>query len=100
MFILLFLLIRYRGNRMRRGDAVWLYFIAYSAGRLWVEALRPDAWMMGTLATAQWIAITAIVVFGIVLFLRHRNWSWRTNPTDTLISLSVHAPKADAAAAA
>lgn len=96
MFLLLTLLIRYRGNRMRRGDAVWLYFVAYSIGRLWVEALRPDAWMMGTLATAQWIALVIIVAGLLILFLRHRNWSWRTNPADTLINLSVHAPKAEA----
>ncbi len=97
MFLLLTLLIRYRGNRMRRGDAVWLYFVAYSIGRLWVEALRPDAWMMGRLATAQWIAIVIIVVGLLILFLRHRNWSWRTNPDDTLVNLSMHAPKAAAA---
>ncbi len=96
MFLLLTLLIRYRGNRMRRGDAVWLYFVAYSIGRLWVEALRPDAWMMGTLATAQWIALVIVVAGLLILFLRHRNWSWRTNPADTLINLSVHAPKAEA----
>lgn len=100
MFLLLTLLIRYRGNRMRRGDAVWLYFVAYSIGRLWVEALRPDAWMMGTLATAQWIALVIIVAGLLILFLRHRNWSWRTNPADTLINLSVHAPKAEASATA
>ena len=100
MFLLLTLLIRYRGNRMRRGDAVWLYFVTYSVGRLWVEALRPDAWMMGTLATAQWIALVIIVAGLLILFLRHRNWSWRTNPADTLINLSVHAPKAEASATA
>jgi phosphatidylglycerol:prolipoprotein diacylglycerol transferase len=100
MFILLSLLIRYRGNRMRRGDAVWLYFIAYSVGRFWVEMLRPDAWMMGTLATAQWIAIGIVIGGLLILFLRHRNWSWRTDPDDTLLRLSVHAPRADATAAA
>ena len=100
MFLLLFLLIRYGGNRMRRGDAVWLYFISYSVGRFWVEMLRPDAWMMGTLATAQWIAVALVIVNSIILILRHRNWSWRANPDDTLARLSVNAPPEEAAPAA
>ena len=34
----------------------------YPLGRFWVEMFRPDAWRMGTLATAQWIAIGAFAV--------------------------------------
>lgn len=92
MFALLTLLIRYYGHRMRTGDATILYFIFYSMGRFWVEMLRPDAWMMGTLATAQWIAISVMVAGTLLLWLRHRNWSWRNNPEDTLARLSIHAP--------
>jgi phosphatidylglycerol:prolipoprotein diacylglycerol transferase len=90
MFILMTLLIRYFGNRMRTGDAVWLYFIAYSVGRFWVETLRPDAWRMGTLATAQWIALGLIVVNVIILVVRHWGWSWQEHPEDSLVALSVH----------
>jgi phosphatidylglycerol:prolipoprotein diacylglycerol transferase len=97
MFVLLTLLIRYAGHRMRTGDPVWLYFIAYSAGRFWVEALRPDAWVMGRLATAQWIALGLIIVCSLILFLRHRNWSWRAHPEDTLARLSVHPPASEPA---
>ena len=93
MFLLLTLLVRYAGQRMRTGDPVWLYFIAYSVGRYWVESLRPDAWMMGRLATAQWIAVVVTVVCALILFLRHRKWSWRANPEDSLLALSVHAPR-------
>lgn len=92
-FAVLTLLIRYRGHRMRTGDAVWLYFIFYSLGRFWVEMLRPDAWMAGGLATAQWIALALIVVCSIILFLRHRNWSASANPEQTLANLSVHKPE-------
>jgi phosphatidylglycerol---prolipoprotein diacylglyceryl transferase len=92
MFALLTLLVRYAGHRMRVGDPVFLYFIAYSVGRLWVEALRPDAWVMGRLATAQWIAIGLIILNVIILYLRHRNWSATANPEDTLARLSVHPP--------
>lgn len=92
MFAILTLAIRYYGHRMRVGDPVFLYFIAYSVGRLWVEALRPDAWMAGRLATAQWIAIGLIILNSIILWLRHRNWSADANPDDTLARLSVHPP--------
>lgn len=91
-FAVLTLIIRYYGNRMRTGDAVWLYFIFYSLGRFWVEMLRPDAWMAGSLATAQWIALALIVVCSIILFLRHRNWSASEHPEDSLLKLSVHRP--------
>lgn len=94
MFLLITLLIRFAGQRMRTGDAVWLYFISYAVGRFWVEALRPDAWMMGRLATAQWIGVVVAVVCAIILFLRHRNWSWRKNPEESLIRLTGRAPLA------
>ena len=37
-------------------------------GRFWVEMFRPDAWRMGQLATAQWIAI-GFIVFGVVAII-------------------------------
>ena len=45
---------------------------------------RPDAWVMGRLATAQWIAIGCIAVSVVTLIVRHRNWSWRTHPADAM----------------
>lgn len=90
MFAILALAIHYWGNRMRTGDPILWYFVAYSSGRFWVEMLRPDAWMMGTLATAQWIAIITIIGSLILLWLRHRNWDWRKHPEDSLINLSQH----------
>ena len=40
-------------------------------GRFWVEMFRPDAWRMGTLATAQWIAIIAFVVGLGAIIINH-----------------------------
>lgn len=83
-FILLLWVIRRFGHRLRRGDGFLLYFIAYPLGRFWVELFRPDAWMIGTLPTAQWIAILSIVLCSVTLFLRHRNWSWREHSEESL----------------
>lgn len=87
MFGLLTFLIQTRGDRMRRGDALLLYFVAYGAGRAWVEAFRPDAWMFGPLATAQWIAIGTATAALIGLFLRHRGWRGQANPQESLVRL-------------
>lgn len=100
MFVILALVIRYWGQKLRTGDPILLYFIAYSTGRFWVEMLRPDAWMMGTLATAQWIAVGTIVVSIILLIWRHWGWDSSKHPEDTLINLSVHRPDEVEASAA
>jgi len=93
-WVALALIIRYFGYRLRRGDGALLYLIAYPLGRLWVEMFRPDAWVMGRLATAQWIAIGSIVIFSIVLIIRHIGWDWRKDREHTLAALSVHKGKA------
>jgi len=95
--LLAFILWRY-GHRLRRGDGVLLYLIAYPLGRFWVESFRPDAWVMGQLATAQWIAIGCIVFSVIMLAIRHSNWSWRDHPEDSLAELSAKGAEVPAAA--
>jgi phosphatidylglycerol---prolipoprotein diacylglyceryl transferase len=88
MFGLLALLIWRYGERLRRGDGMLLYLIAYSTGRFWVEMFRPDAWVIGQLATAQWIAIFLVVISAAIFIARHLNWSWRKNPDESLIDMS------------
>ena len=88
MFALLTFIIWRFGSRLRRADGVWLYLIAYSLGRLWVGAFRPDEWIMGRLATAQWIAIGTIVFSGILLIVRHRGWTAQGDPDVSLYLMS------------
>ena len=56
---------------LRDGDIFFLYLIWYAVGRFWVEVFRPDAWRMGTLATAQWFAVAGIAVGVTGLLLNH-----------------------------
>jgi phosphatidylglycerol:prolipoprotein diacylglycerol transferase len=56
---------------LRDGDIFFFYLIWYPLGRFWVEMFRPDAWRMGTLATAQWIAVGAFVVGLVALVVNH-----------------------------
>ncbi len=87
-FGVLYFIMRRFGRSLRMGDMALLYFIAYPLGRFWVEAFRPDAWTMGTLATAQWIGLGSIVISSILLFLRHRGWSAKKHPEESLAALS------------
>ncbi len=90
MWALLMWLIWQFGRRLRVGDAVLLYFIAYPLGRFWVEMFRPDAWMMGGMATAQWIAIGLAALSAVIMAARHVGWSWRDHPEKSLVALSRH----------
>ncbi|MBI1296057.1 prolipoprotein diacylglyceryl transferase [bacterium] len=90
LFGVVYLVIRHYGHMLRKGDGALLYFIAYPVGRFWVEMFRPDAWTMGALATAQWIAIISVVISVTLLLWRHTGWSAKANPEDTLHKLSVH----------
>jgi prolipoprotein diacylglyceryltransferase len=51
------------------------YIILYPLGRFFIEFFRPDAWTIGGLATAQWIAIACVVGGSITLVLRHIFWN-------------------------
>ena len=88
MFGLMAFIIWKFGARLRRGDAILMYLIAYPLGRFWVEMFRPDAWVMGTLATAQWIAIGCIIVAIILLILRHMGWHGQGDPHESMILMS------------
>jgi phosphatidylglycerol:prolipoprotein diacylglycerol transferase len=92
MFLLLFFVIRRFGHKLRQGDGALLYLIAYPLGRFWVEMFRPDAWVMGTMATAQWIAIFSVVVSTVLLIIRHVGWSAEEHPEESLRDLSIAAP--------
>jgi phosphatidylglycerol:prolipoprotein diacylglycerol transferase len=59
-------------KKKQPGDIVWSYLIAYPLGRFFIEGFfRPDAWMMGTLAAAQWFALAFVAFGATMLVLRH-----------------------------
>jgi len=70
-FALVMILGRKLVKWLRDGDIFFFYLMWYPLGRFWVEMFRPDAWRMGTLATAQWIAIGAFVVGFAALIVNH-----------------------------
>jgi phosphatidylglycerol---prolipoprotein diacylglyceryl transferase len=40
-------------------------------GRFWVEMFRPDAWRIGSLATAQWVALAGVALGMLGLLANH-----------------------------
>ncbi|GAB4559293.1 MAG: prolipoprotein diacylglyceryl transferase [Anaerolineae bacterium] len=71
-FVVLMIVGRRLASRLRDGDMFLLYLIWYPFGRFWIEMLRPDAWTIGSLATAQWIALISITLSVVGLYLNHR----------------------------
>jgi phosphatidylglycerol:prolipoprotein diacylglycerol transferase len=49
-----------QGEKFKVGTIALVYLIAYSAGRLWIEALRTDSLMLGPIRVAQLVSIGAI----------------------------------------
>jgi phosphatidylglycerol:prolipoprotein diacylglycerol transferase len=69
-------------HKLRDGDVILGYFVLYPLGRFFIEFFRPDAWTMGRLATAQWIALVCVVGGLVALVLRHVFWDRPETPSD------------------
>jgi phosphatidylglycerol:prolipoprotein diacylglycerol transferase len=78
-FIALIVIGRRFKDRLVDGDIVSLYLILYGLGRLLIEALRPDAWLIGRIPTAQIISAVMIVV-GAALMVWRRQQNQSTAP--------------------
>ncbi len=63
-----FLMVLSRKKQLAKGSIFYLYMIVYSIGRFFIEGLRTDSLMMGSLRTAQVISIV-FIVFGILLLI-------------------------------
>lgn len=67
-------------HKLREGDVLLGYLFLYPMGRFIVEFFRPDAWTMGQLATAQWIALGLMTLSAVTLVLRHLFWKREPAP--------------------
>ncbi len=73
-FLILYHLHSRLPHKLREGDIFLGYVILYPLGRFFVEFFRPDAWTIGRLATAQWIALVCMGGGGLTLIMRHIFW--------------------------
>ncbi|HIK28441.1 MAG: prolipoprotein diacylglyceryl transferase [Oscillatoriaceae bacterium SKW80] len=61
--------------RLKAGTLFLTYMVAYSSGRLWIEGLRTDSLMLGSLRIAQIVSLAGIILglAGLAwLYLFHR----------------------------
>ena len=87
LFITLALLARKLEDRILAGDIFAGYVIGYSVGRFWIEHFfRPDAWMIGPLAAAQWVGLALIACGVVLVVLRHRRASKKRIASETVES--------------
>jgi phosphatidylglycerol---prolipoprotein diacylglyceryl transferase len=72
-FLLLYFVLRRRFERAP-GALFLAYLGLYSLGRFWVEGLRTDSLMLGSLRVAQLVSVVAVIVaaVGIPILLRRR----------------------------
>ncbi|MEL6441230.1 MAG: prolipoprotein diacylglyceryl transferase [Cyanobacteria bacterium J06621_8] len=55
-------------NRLKTGTLAAVYLIGYSLGRVWIEGLRTDSLMLGSLRIAQIVSLSAIAA-GVILLV-------------------------------
>jgi phosphatidylglycerol---prolipoprotein diacylglyceryl transferase len=54
-------------NHLKTGTLAAIYLISYSLGRVWIEWLRTDSLMLGSLKIAQIVSLSAISLGMLIL---------------------------------
>lgn len=65
----------YRKRKKFEGEMLWVYFLGYGLGRVWIEGLRTDQLKLpGTaLAVSQLLSAALVGVSAAVIYYRHRH---------------------------
>lgn len=65
----------YRKRKKFEGEMLWIYFLGYGLGRVWIEGLRTDQLKLpGTeFAVSQLLSVVLAVVSAGVIYYRHRH---------------------------
>lgn len=79
-FILLMWIGRRYASKLLDGDLLSLYLIWYPLGRILVESLRPDAWTLSGIPTAQIVSIILILIGAGTMWYRRKRPELATNP--------------------
>ncbi|MDX1520432.1 MAG: prolipoprotein diacylglyceryl transferase, partial [Anaerolineae bacterium] len=60
------------GTRLPAGNLFAFILVWYGIGRFFIEALRPDAWLVGGVAVAQIISVGLILIGGGLIAVRRK----------------------------
>ena len=70
--VFLFLLWQRKNNRsLKEGDLFLLYVMGYSVGRFFIEGLRTDSLLLGSLRMAQLVSLTGLAAAAVWFYWRH-----------------------------
>jgi len=70
-------------NKLKEGDIFLAYLIGYSTGRFFLEFLRLDAPLVGTINFNQAFMLGVAVISGFIIFWRHRKDNSASTQTNT-----------------
>ncbi|MCG8541179.1 MAG: prolipoprotein diacylglyceryl transferase [Clostridia bacterium] len=73
-FVVFIFLMKYRTKKKFQGELFYLYLILYSVGRFFIEGLRTDSLMLGPFRFAQVLSVFLILVFGFLLYRKHKSY--------------------------
>lgn len=79
-FVLLIWIGRKFADKLLDGDTLSLYLIWYPLGRLFIESLRPDAWTLSGIPTAQIMSFILIFIGLGLMYYRHQHPETATSP--------------------
>jgi phosphatidylglycerol:prolipoprotein diacylglycerol transferase len=71
VFFVVMYVARHWTEDLNAGDVALTYLILYPLGRLLVEYQRPDAWVVGGVAMAQWISLALMLGAAAAIVARH-----------------------------
>lgn len=64
------LLILHRKRKKAEGEVLFLYLVLYGIGRFFIEGLRTDSLMLGSLRVSQLLSILLVLVFALLFIYR------------------------------
>lgn len=65
-FIIFFIIVKLKENRKFKGQVTCTYFILYSFIRFFIEGLRTDSLMLGSIRISQALSIVIFIIFTII----------------------------------
>lgn len=65
-------LLWFRKRKKLDGEVFFLYMILYGTGRFWIEGLRTDSLMLGSLRISQVLSFLFVVAFAIAFVMRRK----------------------------
>jgi phosphatidylglycerol:prolipoprotein diacylglycerol transferase len=69
---LFFFLIWFRKRKKVEGEVFFLYMILYGTARLWIEPLRTDSLMLGSVRVSWFLALIFILSFSLLFVIRRK----------------------------